>query len=89
MLIRIVKMTFHPDRVESFLSLFESVKTNKDVDNDHVLFTISIWQSQKDLQDYRNSNLFLTTWKKTKTYFSDNAEAWSLNIISEDFENEV
>ncbi len=91
MIIRIVKMTFHPENVEVFKGLFEGVKdkiTNfdgcqkvmllKDTLNPSIFFTYSIWESTAKLNAYRKSAFFDETWHKTKALFSDKPEAWSL-----------
>jgi (4S)-4-hydroxy-5-phosphonooxypentane-2,3-dione isomerase len=91
MITRVVKMTFKEEYVSDFLQIFGLVKDKikkqpgclslellKDVNNPKVLFTVSKWESIEDLDVYRNSDLFLTTWAKTKILFSSGAEAWSL-----------
>jgi len=91
MIIRIVKMTFQPDKVSDFIVLFETRrKTIRDFagceqlelwqDNaqDNIFFTYSIWNSEADLNHYRFSDFFKDTWSKTKPMFAAKAEAWSL-----------
>ena len=91
MIIRIVKMTFKPIKVEAFLENFELVKHNirgfagcekvlllQDVANPAIYFTYSWWQSEADLNNYRKSPLFKEVWSFTKSLFADKAEAWSL-----------
>ncbi len=90
-MIRIVKMVFRPDEVDSFLAIFESVKDKiagfegcdgvellRDKHNSNVMFTYSYWDSEKNLDKYRYSELFADTWQKTKKLFLQKAEAWSL-----------
>jgi quinol monooxygenase YgiN len=90
-LTRIVKMTFKPEHVTAFISLFEhaqpainamkgchSVQLFKDLQEPHVMFTISRWDSQEDLNHYRQSDLFSHTWSETKKLFDGKPEAWSL-----------
>ncbi len=94
MIVRIVKMTFHPDKVEEFLSVFEEVKNKiasfsgcrhlelwQDNVNKNILFTYSIWEDEQALNHYRFSELFKTTWSRTKILFKKKAEAWSLNKV--------
>lgn len=91
MITRIVKMTFKPENVESFkeifydsrklISAFEGcirVDLMNDINNENIFFTLSIWNSEEDLNAYRQSYLFKNTWSKVKPLFSEKAEAWSL-----------
>lgn len=91
MLVRIVKMQFNEDFVEDFKTLFLSVQpliANCNGCNEvkllqhetdlTIFFTISKWQSADDLEHYRNSDLFIATWRKVKPNFKCKAEAWSL-----------
>ena len=94
MITRLVKMHFKPEETESFIELFESVKTKissmegckgvdlmRDVNNKDIFFTYSIWDSTDHLDQYRNSELFGTTWKATKAKFAHSAEAWSVEQL--------
>ncbi|POY37386.1 antibiotic biosynthesis monooxygenase [Solitalea longa] len=96
MIKRIVKMTFAPEKVDEFLTVFEDSKALirnfegcqhlellNDVNSTNRFFTLSFWQSETDLDNYRQSELFKTTWAKTKPLFIEKAEAWSLSIKSE------
>ncbi len=100
MIIRIVKMTFIPQQVEAFITLFDDVKHKilnmpgcqhlelwKDITSDHVLYTYSIWNSVEDLNHYRNSDLFIKTWKDTKIKFSEKAQAWSVEKLFQSSHN--
>lgn len=91
MIIRIVKMTFDPKKVTDFLEIFHSSKQHirnfkgcshlqllKDIHSPAVFFTYSHWQSENDLNNYRNSELFKEVWDQTKILFSAKAEAWSM-----------
>ena len=91
MIIRIVKMTFLPEKVTDFITVFESVKNKirnfegcthldllNDINDKRIFFTYSYWQSEQHLNNYRNSELFATTWAKTKVLFAEKAEAWSV-----------
>lgn len=95
MIIRIVKMTFQPDRVDDFLGIFNKVKENiaafngcrdlqlwEDTISDNVFFTYSEWIDMDALNTYRTSELFKNTWNQTKALFSDKPEAWSLQLAS-------
>ncbi len=93
-MIRIVKMTFEPSKVEEFLANFRQVKEQirnfegvehlellNDKNNANIYFTYSIWKSDEYLEKYRHSDLFKDVWAKTKPLFSKKAEAWSLEKI--------
>lgn len=87
-------MTFDENHCDDFLAHFESIKEkivampgckslrlHRDIDNPTIFFTYSHWQSDDDLQHYRNSPLFIDTWKKVKAWFGDRAQAWSVDTI--------
>ncbi len=91
MLVRIVKMQFNTDFLGEFKTLFktvnekiadfegcECVKLLQHETELTIFFTISNWESSAHLENYRNSELFKTTWAKVKPNFSTKAEAWSL-----------
>ncbi len=91
MIIRVVKMTFAPDKLGDFLKLFTEVKNKiqhcegcqhlellQDTYNTSVIFTYSHWETEAQLEKYRKSELFKTTWAKTKILFADKPEAWSV-----------
>lgn len=93
MINRIVRMSFQPDKVEVFLKVFEDSKKNissfqgcnslkllKDIHSENIYFTYSEWESENDLDVYRNSELFASTWSKTKILFNDKPLAWSTFI---------
>jgi len=91
MLIRIVRMHFTETGVEKFLTVFQDHKLAilnspgcihlellKDPDNSHTYTTLSHWQDSSCLENYRKSELFAAVWKKVKPFFSERAEAFSL-----------
>jgi quinol monooxygenase YgiN len=91
MIIRIVKMQFHPEKVDTFLDVFHNsadqirnfsgcqhLELYKHESTPGLLFTYSYWQDAESLENYRKSELFQTTWAKTNILFSAKAEAWSL-----------
>jgi len=91
---RIVKMTFRPDTVGEFLTVFEencraitafdgcrSVELLRSIQEPNTFFTLSEWDSEDDLNAYRNSQLFSEVWAKTKALFTERANAWSLNTV--------
>ena len=91
---RVVKLTVEIDKRELFISLYKerakkissfegciSVDLLEDRYNKAVFFTISFWESEEQLNAYRNSEFFETTWKTVKPLFSDKALAWTLDTL--------
>lgn len=91
MIIRIVRMTFQPEEVTAFQQLFDQTKhlirhfdgcerleLLRDVNQPHVFFTYSWWQSEDYLNKYRYSDLFKNVWSQTKVKFAEKPQAWSL-----------
>ena len=94
MFIRIVKMSFHAEKVTAFLENFEQVKSKirnsdgnrllelyRDKNNPDIFFTYSYWETEQDLENYRNSELFNEVWSFTKKLFNDKPEAWSVDQL--------
>ncbi|WP_456377991.1 putative quinol monooxygenase [Lutibacter sp.] len=94
MFIRIVKMSFENSKIEDFLENFNankekirnfdgcnSLKLLRDKNNPTIFFTYSYWESEAHLEAYRNSGLFKSVWKKTKVWFNNKPEAWSVDTI--------
>lgn len=94
MFVRIVKMIFKEGTNEEFLKNFhqnkESIRNFKgcqflelyqDKNDATVFFTYSYWNSEQDLQNYRNSDLFKTVWSITKLLFKDKPEVWSVDKV--------
>jgi quinol monooxygenase YgiN len=92
MLTRVVKLHFDPAYLAPFLAHFETVKFQvaqfpgcrgmqllQDQTDPCLIFTYSIWDSEADLNHYRDSPLFATIWPQIKPWFDQKAEAWSLN----------
>lgn len=99
MLTRIVKLTFAPAYINDFLDHFETVKHKIndfpgchgmqlmiDKKENGVVFTYSVWESEEALNNYRYSELFQGIWPKTKSWFSDKPQAWSLDTYFNGFE---
>jgi len=98
MIKRIVKMTFREDAVQTFRAdVFEHSKDRirafpgclhmellQNLKQPNVLFTLSFWENEEALEAYRQSELFQTTWAKTKVLFAEKAEAWSLEILNDE-----
>ncbi len=95
MIKRIVKLTFRPEDVTTFIdSVFEPSKVSirafpgcrhmellRATEQPHMLFTLSIWEDPAALEAYRQSDLFRQTWAKTKALFAEKAEAWSVEVV--------
>ena len=91
MMIRIVRMSFDPNKVNEFLRVFDTSKEkirafdgcqylslNKDHTRANVYYTLSHWQSTQHLEAYRESELFKTTWAAVKPMFNEMPQAFSL-----------
>jgi len=85
-------MSFQTDKIELFLTNFnenkdkirstkgcELLELYRDKKNTNIFFTYSYWQSEDDLENYRNSELFKNVWAKTKVLFNDKPVAWSVD----------
>ena len=91
-MIRIVKLTFQPSKIETFKQLFETNKIRirnfegcrhlellRDKNRPEIFFTYSYWNDEDALNNYRHSEVFKEIWTETKTMFSDKPEAWSVD----------
>jgi hypothetical protein len=94
MIVRIVKLTFRAEEVNTFKEVLNDSKENirafpgvlqlqmlQSADNPCVFFTYSHWKNAEALEDYRHSDLFKRTWAKTKPLFAEKAEAWSTDQL--------
>ncbi|MEO6348740.1 MAG: antibiotic biosynthesis monooxygenase family protein [Aquaticitalea sp.] len=94
MFVRIVKMSFEPSKIEQFLANFEAKKQQirnfegceflelyRDKETSNIFFTYSFWNSEGDLEIYRQSELFQEVWAETKLLFNGKPEAWSVDKI--------
>ncbi len=94
MLIRVVRMTFRPDGVAPFLDLFAAsrplirafpgcrhLELWRDADQPEVFCTYSHWESEAALEAYRQSELFRSTWARTKPLFAAKAQAFSVRPV--------
>jgi quinol monooxygenase YgiN len=97
-MIRIVKLTFTEDKVTDFLSFFDSIKhivnnfpgchgmkLLQDIHNPSIVMTYSLWKEEQDLENYRISPEFKNIWSTIKPWFSEKAEAWSVNAYFDGF----
>ena len=91
---RIVKLTFRAELVPDFMSIFEESKEKirafdgnlhlellRDLAQPNVLFTLSFWENEQALENYRASELFNTTWARTKALFAEKAAAWTVEVV--------
>jgi heme-degrading monooxygenase HmoA len=94
MIVRIVTMSFHEDKISNFLENFEAIKEKirnvpgnrllelyQDKTNKSIFFTYSYWETEQDLENYRNSELFFEIWTDTKKLFNNKPEAWSVEKL--------
>lgn len=94
MFVRIVKMSFKPESITAFKTLFNANKDKiryfegcnflelyQDKNESHIFFTYSYWNTDQDLERYKQSPLFKTVWAETKLMFNDKPEAWSVNKL--------
>ena len=96
MIDRIVQMTFRPEEVNAFRTLFEQHKQAirnqpgckrlrlvQDIHDQCVFFTYSRWESEQHLDAYRRSDTFGVVWPETKSKFAKNPRAWSVQVLTE------
>lgn len=94
MFVRIVKMSFHHEHIETFLKNFQSKKEYirnspgcrllelyRGKQDTNTFFTYSYWDAEEDLENYRNSELFKEVWAETKILFNDKPQAWSVDKL--------
>ena len=90
MLIRIVRLTLHPEKVEAFHTLFSRAAPEirafdgcrhlelwSDATYPNIVATYSLWANEDALNRYRNSEFFRTTWGRTRTLFAAPPVAYS------------
>ena len=84
-------MTFRPENIPDFVAAFNARKDQirtfngcmgvellQDVNQGNILFTYSTWTNVAALEEYRQSDLFNTTWSEVKKWFCEKPEAWSV-----------
>jgi heme-degrading monooxygenase HmoA len=87
-------MSFYQENIPAFLENFENMKEKirnsqgnrflelyQDKNNPSVFFTYSFWETEQDLENYRQSALFDEVWTFTKKLFNDKPEAWSVDKL--------
>lgn len=90
MIVRIVKMKFHENHVQDFISLFwatrdgilkfdgcSDVKLLQSENDPQTLTTFSLWESTTHLDHYRYSEFFKKTWTTIKPWMIEKADATS------------
>lgn len=95
MIQRIVSMTFSLDSLPDFLRMFEDVRNLirdqpgcqglelwQSVSEPAMVFTLSLWDSEEDLDRYRGTPLFRDVWTRTKAMFAGKPQAWSIRQIA-------
>ena len=93
-LLRLVRMTFHPEVVSEFLAIFDEsadkirsfpgclhLELWRDLDDPNAFTTYSRWDNQHALDRYRNSDLFTSTWARTKVLFAAPPQVSSNRLI--------
>jgi quinol monooxygenase YgiN len=91
MLIRIVRMHFTELGVDEFLAIFNKNKQAirnfpgcthlellRDPDNASMFTTLSHWDDEQSLENYRKSELFGAVWGIVKSLFASRSQAFSL-----------
>jgi heme-degrading monooxygenase HmoA len=91
MITRLVKMTFAPEMLQLFEAAFANkeeliraypgcleMNIYRSASDPRLRFTISRWENETALEDYRKSELFRSTWSEVKQWFDAPAEAWTL-----------
>ncbi len=96
MIVRIVRMRFKETGVDEFLEIFNRSKNAirnfpgcshlallKDISDPTVYTTISHWENEQLLEEYRKSDLFAAVWGRVKMLFAERTQAFSLVSVTE------
>lgn len=96
MIIRIVRMHFTDAGVAEFLEIFNANKISirnfpgcshlqllKDINDPNTYSTLSYWDTEQSLENYRKSELFGSVWGRVKTLFAERSQAFSLEKFIE------
>ena len=94
MLIRIVRMTFRPDALGTFMEIFDRsaplilgvdgcrhLELWQDDRYPNIVSTYSLWSGPDALERYRRSELFRETWARTRPLFAAPPEAHSHTVL--------
>jgi quinol monooxygenase YgiN len=84
-------LEFDPERVGEFTDFFRtnkeiigsfpgclSLHLHRDAKLTHVFYTVSIWENEEALENYRRSETFEHLWSFAKARFSGKPQAFSL-----------
>jgi heme-degrading monooxygenase HmoA len=88
-------MTFLEQKTDEFQEIFNASKDKiramkgcqylelmRDINQPNVFMTHSHWDTETDLNNYRDSELFKTTWAKTKVLFAEKPLAFSVESLT-------
>jgi len=91
MITRVVRLTIQEDKAKDFYALFvltyPAIRSFKgcshlelftDTTFPNIFITFSRWESEQELENYRNSALFKETWRIVKAMFQDAPVAFSM-----------
>lgn len=94
-LTRVVKLTLAPQYIEDFKQIFIAHQSGianmegclqlqalQDFKEPQIFFTISQWESEHALDNYRYSEFFKALWSKVKPMFTAKAMAHSLTPVT-------
>lgn len=94
MIIRIVRLHFRKEHITQFLEIFgthredilaspgcQHLQLFHDLDDDCSFVTISHWDDEQSLEDYRKSALFKSVWGRVKNLFAHPSSAFSVRQV--------
>lgn len=101
MIKRIVRLSFQESKADYFLNHIlpeqkhftrnfpgcEHLELWQSIHQKDIIFSYSYWQSEEDLNNYRQSAKFKAFWKESKQYFADKAYAVSVVELEKVEEN--
>lgn len=100
MMIRIVKLHFQDEKIQDFLSFFDTIKHKvnefpgchgmkllQDINNPSIVMTYSHWEKPESLENYRTSETFGEIWSTIKPWFGEKPQAWSVEEYYNGFEH--
>lgn len=87
-------MTFRPDALDAFLQIFDASAPDirsfagcrhlelwQDANFPNILTTYSLWDRPEDLEAYRQSDFFRSTWRPTRSLFAAPPRAYSHTVL--------
>lgn len=88
-------MKFQEEKIVEFLAFFSENKNTiqsfegctkvnllQDKKDATIFFTYSIWEDEKYLEQYRQSDFFKKTWSTVTQWHAERAAAWSVEEIA-------